>query len=191
MKSMWDNRNEVLHGNGNAIHQHEMTAINQEIIAEWQVNLDLLPAERYQHLFTRTVQRRLEDTVHQKQQWLCGVWVAREKHGTTNPRERNTSAVDFYSRWKEKLIFQREIKALDAIIITEWNRELDQLPANQFTHLFDGNLQIKLGQTLPQKKCWVCMVWRARDDQNGEMEGGRDTSILSIYLRWRQRAEET
>ena len=159
MKAMWDDRNNILHGEGNTIHRHKMRPIDVEIMQEWQIGLDLLPAEQYQYLFRGAVQQRIADTVHQKKHWLCSIWVARERLGSIIQRRRSKMAMDFYNRWKDKLQFQRECKALDETLILEWIRGIELLPIQQYGHLFQGLLQDKLGKPLHLKKHWICRVW--------------------------------
>ena len=190
MKAMWDDRNHTLHGEGNAIHQHEMTKINQEIMQEWQLNLDLLPANRYQHLFRGTIQDRINDTIHQKQQWLCSIWTARDRCGTSVPRVRDTTATNFYSRWKAKLIFQRETKIIDSTIVQEWNRGIDHC-APTSAHLFEGTVQQILGKPIHVKKRWIFRVWEARDSTENPAVYNRNEELVVLYQEWQLRQHET
>ena len=185
MKAMRDDRNSVLHGEGNVIHQQEMRAIDQEIIIEWTTGLDRLPEPRYGHLFTGTAQQRLQDNIHQKQQWLCSVWVAQDRFGTTSVRERNEDAINFYNRWKEKLLFQCKVRMTNETIITEWNLGVNAMQ-QQYDHLFRGTLQERLGRRLRDKKIWIFKVWQMRGMTNDENVGHRNATILTWYQRWLQ-----
>lgn len=103
MRIMWDHRNATLHNDGTTLHQYEMNAINEEIIAEFDKGLANLPHTRYSYLFQGTVQDRLHENLHQKRMWLGSVWTARDRVGETGTRQRSATALAFFERWKARV----------------------------------------------------------------------------------------
>ena len=189
MKAMWTDRNNTLHHEGNTVHQHEMQAITAEILIEWQIGIDILPNNRYEHLFRGNVQTRLNDTIHQKQMWLSSVWGARDKYGSTRPTQRDIVASSFYRRWKERLQFQKENKLVNEEIIAEWNIGLHTLDL-QHDHFFMGSLNQCLAKKLHIKKRWICRIWEVRDREGDQTDRQRNPIVVSMYNRWRQQLHQ-
>ena len=190
LKAMWKDRNDTLHRDGNAVHRHEIRAIDAEILSEWQTGIDILPRQRYEHLFRGERQHRLNDNIHQKMMWLCSIWSARERYGSTRTRDRDIIASDFYKRWKEKLLFQKQNKLINEEITAEWNLGLHTLPIEQYEHLFQGSLQMLLAKQLHIKKRWLCRLWDGRDRENDEHGRLRDMTLMEMYNNWRNDEEE-
>lgn len=83
------------------------------------------------------------------------MWGARDKYGTTRMVQRDIVASEFYQRWKERLLFQKENKILNEEIIAEWNVGLNILDL-QHEHMFTGSLSQYLAKKLHLKKRWIC-----------------------------------
>ena len=190
MRAMWKDRNDILHHDGSTVHQQEMRAITAEIMVEWQTGLDMLPQNRYGHLFRGTVQDRLNDTIHMKKMWLGSIWGARDRYGTSQVRNRDVIASDFYKRWKDKLEYQQETKMVHTEITAEWNIGLNSLNQQTYGHLFTGSLYEILAKRLPHKKRWICRVWDSRDKENDYTERQRNQDMVAIYNRWQENREE-
>ena len=190
MRAMWTDRNDTLHQNGNSVHQQESRAITTEILMEWQTGLDLLPQQRYEHLFRGTVQDKLRENIVQKQMWLCSVWGARDRYGSTQERGRDIVASDCYRRWKEKLQYQKYNKLVNEEIMAEWMLGIHTLNPSQWGHLFSGTLQGCLSKKLHVKKRWICRVWQARDEEGNGNPRPRNPHLVGIYDRWRAQNDE-
>ena len=101
---MWEHRNNTLHNDGTTFHQHEMRAIDSEIITELTRGIDNLPPARYSHLFQRTILYHLSQPLHLKQMWLSSVWLARDMHDPNQQeRQRCNTATAFFDRWKSNM----------------------------------------------------------------------------------------
>ena len=190
MKAMWQDRNNTLHNEGNTVHQEELRAIDAEILAKWQIGIDILPRHRYEHLFCGQRQQRLTDTIHQKKMWLSSVWSARDRYGETDERQRDTIASDFYKRWKQKLVFQHQNKIINEEISVEWLVGLNTLNQQLYEHLFHNTLQHLISRPLHLKKRWLCRVWEARDREGDPHDRQRNQVLVTIYEEWRAQQEE-
>jgi hypothetical protein len=60
-------------------------------------------------------------------------------------------------------IHSYETRALNEEIREEWTAGLGQLPPN-YNHLFNGDIQDRLDDTIKNKLMWICSVWAARDN---------------------------
>ena len=101
---LWQDRNETLHGDGNAIHSHEMEAIRGAIQTEWDRGVEDLPA-CHSDLFRGRLQQRLDATVHAQKMWLASVWLARDNTNScaVELERRDSVALQFYDRWTSGL----------------------------------------------------------------------------------------
>lgn len=102
-RTLWDHRNNILHSEGQTIHQEELRQINEDISQEWERGLDTLPPNNYRHLFRGTIDTLLNKTIDHKQQWLTSVWAARDKLSDIEDIHRSTIGSDFYRRWKSSI----------------------------------------------------------------------------------------
>ena len=118
--------------------------------------------------------------------WLCSIWSARERYGSSVHHDRDTNASDFYKRWKEKLLFQKTNKLVNEEITAEWNVGLNTLPQHQYGHLFEETLQIKLNKKLHLKKRWLCRVWDGRDRERDQHGRNRNQTLVAMYNNWRE-----
>ena len=96
---MWEQRNVILHSDGSTIHQYESSLLDQEIAIEWERQYTL--PYHYAHLFTGTLQARLQKSMHQKRRWLTSIWTAQER-GIQLRDDGNIHIVNLYDRWKKK-----------------------------------------------------------------------------------------
>jgi hypothetical protein len=99
---IWEQRNTVLHNNGESIHRHEMRALDMEIREEMTTGLNGL-ARHYQHLFHGTIRSKIALTAQQKRMWIMSVWAARDNtEAEYNGRQRNEDVEMIYKRWKKQ-----------------------------------------------------------------------------------------
>ena len=117
-------------------------------------------------------------------------WSARERYGSSVPRDRDVNASDFYKRWKGKLLFQKTNKLINEEITAEWNVGLNNLPQQQYGHLFQETLQIKLSKKLHLKKRWLCRVWDGRDRENNQHGRIRNQTLVVMYNNWREESSD-
>jgi hypothetical protein len=97
---MWEQRNNLLHGAGDKVHQTTQHTIDIDIQSEWDRGLDDLPLQ-YAHLFTGNVQRSLQLSTNDKQRWLTSVWAARDSlNGGIQIYDRTSNL--HYGKWKAK-----------------------------------------------------------------------------------------
>lgn len=94
---MWNNRNRILHNDGNSTHQQEMVYLEEAIRLEWTTGLHNLPP-RYSRLFTGSVDRLLRDPHIMQKQWITSVWAARSRC-TEDMFDIDTSDLQFYQNW--------------------------------------------------------------------------------------------
>ena len=86
-----------------------------------------------------------------------------------------------------RTIHSFDTKALNEEITEEWTLGLDQLDPS-YTHLFNGQLNERLEDTISNKLMWISSVWSARDNDItiGPMRI-RNNTIVNLYKRWQKK----
>lgn len=107
---MWEHRNDILHNDDSAIHQYDLLRLNIDLEREFLRGVETLP-RRYYHLFTGTLESRLNDTPQRKRLWLTSVWAARDKHGTAQASRRNHISAHNFNQWRAKIYIPPETNA--------------------------------------------------------------------------------
>ena len=98
--ALWMQRNEWLHEDNKSVHFAEASAIHSEIIKEYGRQQWVPP--RYEYLFQKTIQVRLEESRTQQQLWLASVWAA-QRQVNSDFDDADPLATNFFRRWKRKL----------------------------------------------------------------------------------------
>ena len=88
-------------------------------------------------------------------------------------------------------IHRTDYQSVVSEILREWNLGIDTLPP-RYQHLFQGTVQQRLNENIHLKLMWLASVWAARDrisrSENLPVDPNRNTTAISFFIRWRQRA---
>ena len=98
---LWEQRNNILHGDNNSDHIQEKRDTDLAIIKEWDIGIQNL-SRHFHSLFRGRINDRLQDSMEYKRLWLISVWSARNfefQRAGTLPTKDSTPLI-FYDKWK-------------------------------------------------------------------------------------------
>jgi hypothetical protein len=99
---MWEQRNNMLHNQGETIHRHEQKPLDIEIREEMRIGQNGLHI-KYQDIFLGTLQSKLDSNMSQKQMWIMSVWAAIDNNEEVyNGGQRNEDIELIYRRWRKR-----------------------------------------------------------------------------------------
>lgn len=101
MYLQWEDRNRILHEQEGNTHKQEIKDLDEEINTEWLLNTLDLP-ERYQSLFSGTLEDLISLPYWKKYQWLASVWLARQHHNGFHALNGTNKAVKMFKRWRKQ-----------------------------------------------------------------------------------------